>query len=492
MDGDRDFFEPEHEDFRSAVRQFVEREVAGRLEEWDERRVIDRATWLSAGKHGLLGFAVPEEFGGGGTADYRFRCVLAEELAAVGAASLNSGFALQDDIFIPYLLRLGTEAQQRRWLPGLCAGELIGAIAMTEPSAGSDLQGITSTARPDGDDWILNGAKTFITNGIQSDLVIVVARTGTAGEAGPPPFGLFIVERDAPGFERGRKLRKIGLHAQDTAELFFTDVRVPAENVLGDPGRGFVHLMENLPLERLSIAVTSLGAAASALAWTADHVRERHAFGKPLAAQQSIQFTIAEIATEVDVTRSYVRDAVRAHNAGTLTPVDAAKAKWWATEVHKRTVDRCLQLFGGYGYMAEYPIARAFVDARVQTIYGGATEIMKLLIARDVLGKFSLFFACLGWNSLTMMGAEWHRPAASPLLRAGGGPPTTRTSPPSWRPRATCSTRSASTARPCATSPAGSGSPSPPSTTITPTRRPSSRRCSTAPSATSSTAASRP
>jgi len=389
MHRDRDFFEPEHEDFRSVVRQFVEREVAGRLEEWDERRIIDRATWLAAGKHGLLGIAVPEPLGGGGTVDYRFRCVLAEELAAVGAASLNSGFALQDDIFIPYLLRLGTDEQQRRWLPRLCAGELIGAIAMTEPSAGSDLQGITTTAVPDGDEWILNGAKTFITNGIHSDLVIVVARTGAPGEAGPPPFGLFVVERDTAGFERGRKLRKIGLHAQDTAELFFTDVRVPAGNVLGDPRRGFVYLMENLPLERLSIAVTSLGAAASALAWTADYVRERHAFGKPLAAQQSIQFTIAEIATEVDVTRGYVRDAVRAHNEGRLTPVDAAKAKWWSTEVHKRVVDRCLQLFGGYGYMAEYPIARAYVDARVQTIYGGSTEIMKLLIARDVLGRFS-------------------------------------------------------------------------------------------------------
>jgi alkylation response protein AidB-like acyl-CoA dehydrogenase len=394
MHGDGDFFDPQHEAFRSAVRQFVEREVAGHLDDWDERRIIDRATWLAAGKHGLLGFAVPERLGGGGTGDYRFRCVLAEELAAVGAASLNSSFALQDDIFIPYLLRLGTDEQQRRWLPGLCAGELIGAIAMTEPSAGSDLQGIKTTARPDGTDWILNGAKTFITNGIHSDLVIVVARTGSgknapASAAGPPPFGLFIVERDAAGFERGRKLRKIGLQAQDTAELFFNDVRVPAENVLGDPGRGFVHLMENLPLERLSIAVTSLAAAASALTWTADYVRERRAFGKPLAAQQSVQFTIAEIATEVDVTRSYVRDAVGAHNTGTLTAVDAAKAKWWATEVHKRVIDRCVQLFGGYGYMSEYPIARAYVDARVQTIYGGATEIMKILIARDLLGKFS-------------------------------------------------------------------------------------------------------
>ena len=383
------FFDPEHEAFRSAVRQFVEREVAGRLEDWDERRIIDRATWLAAGKHGLLGFAVPERLGGGGTADYRFRCVLAEELGAVGAASLNSSFALQDDVFIPYLLRLGTDEQQRRWLPGLCAGELIGAVAMTEPSAGSDLQGVKTTARPDGTDWILTGAKTFITNGIQSDLVIVVARTGSDSDAGPPPFGLFVVERDAVGFSRGRKLRKIGLQAQDTAELFFDDVRVPAGNVLGDPRRGFVHLMENLPIERLSIAVTSLAAAASALDWTAGYVRERHAFGKPLAAQQSVQFTIAEIATEVDVTRSYVHDAVRAHNLGALTAVDAAKAKWWSTEVHKRVVDRCVQLFGGYGYMAEYPIARAYVDARIQTIYGGATEIMKIIIARDVLGKYA-------------------------------------------------------------------------------------------------------
>jgi long-chain-acyl-CoA dehydrogenase len=394
MRGDSGFFDSEHEDFRSSVRQFIDREIAGHLEDWDERRIIDRAAWLAAGKHGLLGLAVPEEFGGGGTSDYRFRYVLGEELAAVGAASLTSSFSLQDDVFIPYLLRLGTDEQKRRWLPRVCAGELIGAVAMSEPSAGSDLQGIKTTATSDGTGWILNGAKTFITNGIHSDLVIVVARTepgeaALAGKPGPPPFGLFVVERGTPGFERGRKLRKIGMHAQDTAELFFTDVRVPAANVLGDPRRGFVHLMENLPLERLSIAVTSLAAAQSALTWTADYVRDRHAFGKPLAAQQSIQFTIAEVATEVDVTRSYVRDAVRAHNEGMLTAVDAAKAKWWATEVQKRVVDRCLQLFGGYGYMLEYPIARAYLDARVQTIFGGTTEVMKILIARDVLGKFA-------------------------------------------------------------------------------------------------------
>jgi long-chain-acyl-CoA dehydrogenase len=388
MQGDSGFLGPEHEAFRATVRQFVHREVAPRLDEWDERRLIDRDTWLAAGKQGLLGLAVPEALGGGGTGDYRFRYVLCEELAAVGAASLNSSFSLQDDIAIPYLLRLGTDEQQRRWLPRMCAGEVIGAIAMTEPSAGSDLQGIQATARPDGGDWVLNGTKAFITNGIQSDLVIVVARTGQRKGSGPPPLGLFAVERDTPGFQRGRKLRKVGLQAQDTAELSFTDVRVPAANVLGDPQQGFIYLTDNLPLERLSIAVTSVGAATAALAWTVDYVKERHAFGKPLAAQQSIQFAVAEMTTEVDVTRAYVREAVRAHIDETLTAVDAAKAKWWATEMHKRVVDRCVQLFGGYGYMLEFPIARAYIDARVQTIYGGATEIMKILIARDVLGRF--------------------------------------------------------------------------------------------------------
>jgi long-chain-acyl-CoA dehydrogenase len=388
MHDDDVFFGPDHEAFRNLARRFVERDVIPHLDDWDEQHLIDRSTWLAAGKHGLLGLGVPEDLGGGGTADYRFRTVLCEEIAAVGAASLNSGFALQDDIAIPYILRLGTRQQKARWLPRMCAGELIGAIAMTEPSAGSDLQGIRTTARLDGDSWILNGAKAFITNGIQSDLVIVVARTDTKAEKkGLPPFGLFVVERDTPGFERGRKLRKVGLQAQDTAELSFTDVRVPAGNVLGDPRQGFAYLMHNLPLERLSIAVTSLAAAQTALAWTVDYVKERRAFGKPLAAQQNTQFAVAEMDTEVDVTRAYVRAAVIAHNNGTLTAVDAAKAKWWSTEVHKRVVDRCVQLFGGYGYMLEYPIARAYLDARVQTIYGGTTEIMKVIIARDILGK---------------------------------------------------------------------------------------------------------
>jgi alkylation response protein AidB-like acyl-CoA dehydrogenase len=387
MPADSVFYGPGHEEFRAAVRQFVEREVIPHLEEWDERHIIDRAAWIGAGKQGLLGLGVPEALGGGGTADYRFRSVVCEELARVGAASLNSGFALQDDIAIPYIARLGTGEQHQRWLPGMCAGELIGAIAMTEPSAGSDLQGIAATARPDGDDWILNGAKTFITNGIHCDLVIVVARTGPREACGPPSFGLFVVERDTAGFERGRLLRKVGLHAQDTAELSFTDVRVPAENVLGDPRKGFVYLMENLPLERLSIAATSLGAAQAALDWTVGYVKERQAFGRPLAALQSTQFTVAEMATEIDVTRAFVRQSILAHNEGTLTAVDAAKAKWWSTETHKRVVDRCVQLFGGYGYMMEYPIARAYLDARIQTIYGGATEIMKVIIARDILGR---------------------------------------------------------------------------------------------------------
>jgi alkylation response protein AidB-like acyl-CoA dehydrogenase len=359
----------------------------GNLEAWDEQRLIDRSVWIAAGKQGLLGLAVPEHLGGGGTPDYRFRYVLCEELAAVGAASLSSSFTLQDDVAIPYLTHVASDEQQRRWLPGMCAGELIGAVAMTEPEAGSDLQATRTTATRHGDDWILNGAKTFITSGIQSDVVIVVARTAAAEASGPPRFGLFVVERGMPGFERGRKLVKVGLAAQDTAELFFTDVLVPARNVLGDPALGFTYLMNNLPLERLGIAATALAAADAALSWTVDYVKQRVAFGKPLAAQQNIRFAIAEMATELDVTRSYIYDAVQAQTDGTLSAVDAAKAKWWATETQKNVVDRCVRMFRGYGYMLEYPIARAYIDARVQTIYGGSTEIMKLIIARDILGK---------------------------------------------------------------------------------------------------------
>jgi alkylation response protein AidB-like acyl-CoA dehydrogenase len=380
--GLRTLLEPPHEELRGAVREFVARNVLPHQQRWDDERLIDRQTWLEAGKQGLLGMSAPTGLGGGGVTDFRFRVVVMEELARVGAASLQSSFSLQDDIVLPYLLDLGTEEQKQRWVPGACAGELIGAIAMTEPGAGSDLQGITATAVRDGDEYVLNGSKTFITSGIQADFAIVVARTDPA--AGSKGLSLLVVESGTPGFTRGRKLAKVGLHAQDTAELFFSDCRVPAANLLGRPGGGFAHLMERLPLERLAVAVASVSAAQAALGWTVDYVQGRHAFGGPLAAQQTVQFTLAELATEVDVTQAYVDAAVLAWGAGTLTSVDAAKAKWWATDVHKRVVDRCLQLHGGYGYMTEMPIARAFLDARVQSIYGGANEVMKLIIGRDL------------------------------------------------------------------------------------------------------------
>ena len=264
----------------------------------------------------------------------------------------------------------------------MAAGEWIGAIAMTEPGAGSDLQGVRTTAVRDGDTWVLNGAKTFITNGISADIVIVVARTNP--DAGSRGFSLLVVERDMPGFTRGRKLDKIGMHAQDTAELFFDDVRVPVSNLLGNEGRGFVHLMERLPRERMSIAISALASLRAALTWTVEYTTQRKAFGQPIAAFQNTGFELATAVTEVDVLEAYLDKAVLALNAGTLTAVDAAKAKLWATEVQRRVLDRCLQLFGGYGYMAEYPIARAYADARVQTIYGGTSEIMKTIIARDV------------------------------------------------------------------------------------------------------------
>jgi alkylation response protein AidB-like acyl-CoA dehydrogenase len=380
----RNLFDADHDSFRAIACKFVEREVVPRLTEWDAERLIGRETWRAAGTQGLLGLLIPEAFGGPGVEDYRFRYVFTEELTRVGATSLSAGFALQDDIAIPYLVDLGTDEQKTRWLPGMATGDVIGAIAMTEPGAGSDLQGIRTTAVRDGGDYIVNGAKTFITNGIHADLVIVVARTDP--DAGSSGISLIVVERDAPGFTRGRKLDKLGLHGQDTAELFFDDVRVPANNVLGTIGGGFVHLMERLPRERLSIAVQAVGAARAAIAWTLEYTLQRHAFGKPIAAFQNTQFELATAVTEVDVLEAYIDKATLSLNDGTLSAVDAAKAKLWATEVQNRVIDRCLQLFGGYGYMNEYPIARAFADARVQTIYGGTSEIMKTIIGRDLTG----------------------------------------------------------------------------------------------------------
>jgi alkylation response protein AidB-like acyl-CoA dehydrogenase len=380
----RDLYESDHEAFREIVQAYITREVTPNQERWEAQRNVDRQAWLAAGKQALIGLPIPERFGGAGTDDFRFRCVVMEELAKVGATSLSLGFGLQDDIATPYLIDLGTEEQKTRWLPPMASGEAIGAIAMTEPGAGSDLQGMRTTAVRDGDDWVLNGGKTFITNGINSDLVIVAARTNE--DAGSRGISLLVVERGMSGFSRGRKLDKIGLHAQDTAELFFDDVRVPAANLLGREGGGFVHLMERLPRERMSIAMLALTSARAALGWTVDYTTQRTAFGQPLAAFQNTAFELATAVTEVDVLEAYLDKAVLALNAGELTAVDAAKAKLWATEVQNRVLDRCLQMFGGYGYMAEYPIARAYTDARVQTIYGGTSEIMKTIIARDLTG----------------------------------------------------------------------------------------------------------
>jgi long-chain-acyl-CoA dehydrogenase len=377
----RDIFEAEHDAFRDLARTFVAKEIAPFHERWEKEGQVSREVWLAAGKAGLLGTDVPEEYGGGGVPDFRYNAVLTEELSRAGASGI--GFPLQNDVVAPYLLRLATEEQKRRWLPGFCRGDIITAIAMTEPGTGSDLQGIQTDARRDGDDWVLNGAKTFITNGIMADLVIVVARTDP--DAGSRGFSLLVVERGMPGFERGRRLAKVGLKAQDTAELVFTDVRVPTANVLGEVGSAFAYLMQNLAQERLSIAVGCAAGAARALELTLVYTKERTAFGKPVASFQNTRFELAEMDTEISVTQAFVDRCIVEHVAGRLSATDAAKAKWWASDVLKRVVDRCVQLHGGYGYMLEYPIAKAFLDSRVQAIYGGTNEIMKEIIGRALL-----------------------------------------------------------------------------------------------------------
>jgi alkylation response protein AidB-like acyl-CoA dehydrogenase len=373
-------FDDEHHAFRQSVRAFIEGEVAPYHREWISAGIVPREIWKAAGAQGFLGTDVPEAYGGGGVADFRYNQILVEEIVRVGATGL--GFGLHNDVVAPYLISLTTEEQKQRWLPGFCSGEIITAIAMTEPGAGSDLKAVTTTAIRRGDHYVLNGQKTFITNGINSDLVIVVAKTDP--DAGARGISLVVVERGMEGFERGRNLDKIGLKAQDTAELFFRDVEVPAANLLGTEGRGFAHLMENLPQERLSIAVVAVAACEAVFAETLAYVRERTAFGQPIGQFQNTRFTLAEIATEVDIARQYVDRCVLELNAGRLTATDAAQAKWWTTELQQRVIDRCLQLHGGYGYMSEYPVAQAFLDARVQTIYGGTTEVMKEIIGRSL------------------------------------------------------------------------------------------------------------
>ena len=379
----RAIYDETHDLFRESFRSWVDAELAPRLDEFEEAGITDRSIYADAGSHGFLGLAIPEEYGGGGTDDFRFNAIISEELAAVGAGGAGLGIGLHNDITTPYFVEYCNDEQSARWLPGIASGELVTAIAMTEPGTGSDLAGISATAMRDGDEYLLNGAKTFITNGINSDLVIVVCRTDP--DAGREGLSLLVVERGMDGFERGRNLDKIGQHSADTAELFFSDVRVPVANVLGEEGRALEYLGFNLAQERLSIAVYGLAAARAALDWTVDYVKERTAFGQPIAAFQNTKVVLAEVATEVDVTTSFMNDCLMSHVAGELSPAGAAMAKMWASELQNRTVDRCLQLFGGYGYMSEYPIARAYVDARVTTIYGGTSEIMKTIISKDVL-----------------------------------------------------------------------------------------------------------
>jgi alkylation response protein AidB-like acyl-CoA dehydrogenase len=376
----RTVFTEEHEQFRSAVETFIDREVKPNIDAWEEAGIIDREVYRTAGKQGLIGFNVPEEYGGGGVDDFRFSAVICEEMARVGGNA--PAFSLQNDIVAPYLTSLCTEEQKARWLPGFASGDLIGAIAMSEPGAGSDLAGLRTTAVRDGDEWVLTGAKTFISAGINSDLVIVVARTDP--EAGHKGFSLLVVERGMPGFERGRNLEKIGLKAHDTAELFFDEVRVPAKNVLGQVNRGFYHLMQNLPSERLAIAIFAVANAREVFNYTLEYAKTRMAFGQPIGSFQHNRFVLAEMNTELDIAQVYVDRCLEGVVAKELTAVEAAKAKWWTTELQKRVIDACLQLHGGYGYMTEYPVSKAYVDARIQTIYGGTTEIMKEIIGRDL------------------------------------------------------------------------------------------------------------
>jgi len=377
-------FDEEHELFRDSFRRFVAEEITPNIDRWEREGITDRALFAKAGAHGFLGMAIPEEHGGGGVDDFRYNQVIIEEVQRAGAGGAGLGITLHNDICLPYFLTLATDEQEQRWLPGIASGELITAIAMTEPGIGSDLASMSTTAVRDGDHWVVNGSKTFITNGINADLVIVAVKTDpTQKHTG---MSLLVVERGMEGFERGRNLEKIGMHSQDTAELFFADVHVPAENLLGEEGGGFRHLVDKLPQERLSIAVAGVAAARAGLDWTLEYVKERTAFGQPIGSFQNTRFTLAEVATEVEVGQAFIDRCVLALNDGTLTAEEASMAKWWCTELQHRALHACLQLFGGYGYMAEYPIARAYADARVTTIYGGTTEIMKEIIAKRRLG----------------------------------------------------------------------------------------------------------
>ena len=375
----RTIYTEEHEQFRDSVRKFIEREIAPHHAKWEKDGAVPRSAWKKAGEAGLLCPNMPEEYGGAG-ADRRYSAIVMEELSFHGFS--GPGFSLHSDIVAPYIMKYGTETQKQAWLPKMAAGELIGCIAMTEPGAGSDLQGIKTTAVKDGDDFIINGQKTFITNGYNSDLCILVTKTDP--KQGAKGMSLIVVESTRAGFSKGRNLEKIGMHAQDTAELFFADVRVPQSNLLGGEGQGFFLLMQELSWERLQIAIMAIASCEGAYKWTVDYVKERKAFGKSIMDFQNTRFKMAELKTQLQCARIYVDRCMELLLEEKLDPADAAGAKYLTTELQGRFLDECLQLFGGYGFMWEYPIARAWADARVQKIYGGTNEIMKEIVSRTI------------------------------------------------------------------------------------------------------------
>ncbi|MEW1819264.1 acyl-CoA dehydrogenase family protein [Arthrobacter sp. NPDC080031] len=378
----RTIFDTEHETFRTQVRDFLTSEVVPHNRAWTEAGIVPRELFAKAGAAGLLDTAIPVEYGGRGLRDFRYNQILGEELAAANLAGVGLGLTLHTDICTPYLLNLATPEQAQRWLPGVASGEIITAIGMTEPEIGSDLASMTATAIRDGDHYVVNGHKTLISNGINADLLIVALKTDP--QERHKGISLLVLERGMPGLEFGKNLKKVGLKAQDTAEWLFHDVKVPVANLLGQEGQGFKHLMINLPAERLSMGSYGVSAARAALEWTLDHVRERTAFGSPIGTFQNTRFKLAELATEVDVAQSFVDACVQAYDTGDLTAADAAKAKWWCTELQGRALDVAVQLHGGWGYLEEYAVSTAWVDARISRIYGGTTEIMKEVIGRDL------------------------------------------------------------------------------------------------------------
>lgn len=380
---DRTLFNADHEAFRDSFRRFVEKEITPFHDSWEEQGYVDREVWRAAGENGFLCMTMPEEYGGAG-ADKLYSVAQMEEIARAGVSGI--GFGLHSEIVAPYILHYGTEAQKKHYLPSLATGEMVGAIAMSEPAAGSDLQGVKTTAIKQADgSYLLNGSKTFITNGWHADLVIVVAKTDPA--AGAKGTSLLLVEQGMPGFSKGKRLKKLGMKAQDTSELFFDNVKVPAGNLLGGAafeGKGFICLMEQLPWERLQIAIGAVAAAQAAIDWTVQYVKDRKVFGQPVASYQNTRYTLAELQTEVQVARVFVDKCCELVCEEKLDTATASMAKYWCSDLQCKVMDECLQLHGGYGYMWEYPITRAYADARVQRIYGGTNEIMKEVISRGM------------------------------------------------------------------------------------------------------------